>query len=120
LFVILGGISIFNYNEIVRALKTGRKDNMENRIVRIEKQLENINKISNILNDGGYKPNEEEKKGMILWEPRTDSEKKLLELYAVEEDELRDLNQNRNHGDRKGRNPGQKFDKTGGMGDEEV
>jgi hypothetical protein len=57
---------------------------------------------------------------MILWEPKTDAEKKLLELYAVEEDDIQDHNQNRSHGDRKGRNPGQEFDKAGGMWEEEV
>ena len=57
---------------------------------------------------------------MILWEPKTDAEKKLLELYAVEEDDIRDHNQNRNHGDRKGRNPGQGFDKDAGMWEEEI
>jgi len=59
--------------------------------------------------------NEEEKKGMILWNPKTDAEKKLLELYAVDEEDIQDHNQNRSHGDRKGRNPGQEFDKVGGM-----
>jgi len=57
---------------------------------------------------------------MILWEPRTEAEKKLLELYAVEEDDIRDYNQNRSHGDRKGRNRGQEFDKAGRMWEEEV
>jgi hypothetical protein len=52
---------------------------------------------------------------MILWEPVTDAEKKLLELYAMEEDDVQDHNQNRIHGDRKGRNPGQEFDKAGRM-----
>jgi hypothetical protein len=56
---------------------------------------------------------------MILWEPVTDAEKKLLELYAVEEDDIQDHNQNRTPGDRKGRNPGQKFDKAGGMWEEQ-
>jgi hypothetical protein len=57
---------------------------------------------------------------MILWEPKTDAEKKLLELYAVEEDDIQDYNQNRSHRNRKGRNPGQEFDKAGGMREEEV
>jgi hypothetical protein len=57
---------------------------------------------------------------MILWEPKTDAEKKLLELYAVEEDDIRDHYLNRSHGERKGRNPGQKFDKPGRMWEEEV
>ena len=57
---------------------------------------------------------------MILWEPKTDAEKRLLELYAVEEDDIQDHNQNRSHGDRKGRNPGQEFDKAGGMWEKEV
>jgi hypothetical protein len=57
---------------------------------------------------------------MILWEPVTDVEKRLLELYAVDEDDIRDRNQNRSHGDRKGRNPGQESDKAGEMWDEEV
>jgi len=48
---------------------------------------------------------------MILWEPITDAEKKLLELYAVEEDDIKDHHQNRSHRDRKGRNPGKEFDK---------
>jgi len=57
---------------------------------------------------------------MILWEPRTEAEKKLLELYAVEEDDMQDYNQNRSRGDRKGRNRGQEFDKAGRMWEEEV
>jgi hypothetical protein len=56
---------------------------------------------------------------MILWEPITDAEKRLLELYAVDEDDIQDRNRNRTHGDRKGRNPGQEFDKAGGMSEEE-
>ena len=57
---------------------------------------------------------------MILWEPKTDAERKLLELYAVEEDEIQDHNQNRNRRDRKGRNPSREVDKAGGMWKEEV
>ncbi len=56
---------------------------------------------------------------MILWEPKTEAEKKLLELYAVEEDDLRVQNRNR-HGNRKVRNPRQEFDKAGAMREEEV
>jgi len=52
---------------------------------------------------------------MILWEPVTDAEKKLLELYAVEEDDIQDHNQNRSRGDRKGRSPGQEFYTAGRM-----
>ena len=55
--------------------------------------------------------NEEGKKGMIFWEPKTEAEKKLLELYALEEDDIRDHSRNRSHGDRKGTRPGQKFSK---------
>ncbi len=44
---------------------------------------------------------------MIFWKPKTDAEQKLLELYSVEEDEIKDHNENRNQEDRKGRNPGQ-------------
>lgn len=57
---------------------------------------------------------------MILWEPITDAEKRLLELYAVEEDDILDHRPNRSHGDRKGRNPGKEFDKAYGMFREEV
>ena len=57
---------------------------------------------------------------MILWEPRTESEKRLFELYAVEEDEIHDYNRNRSHGNRKGGNPRQESDKAGGMREEEV
>jgi hypothetical protein len=57
---------------------------------------------------------------MIFWKPKTEAEKKLLELYAVGEDDIQDHNQNRSHGDRKGRNPSQEFDKAGGMWEEEV
>ena len=57
---------------------------------------------------------------MILWEPKTEAEKKLLELYAVEEDDIQDRNRNRNHRDKKGRHPGQEFDKAGRMEEEEV
>lgn len=57
---------------------------------------------------------------MIFWKPKTEAEKKLLELYAVGEDDIQDHNQNRSHGDRKGRNPSQEFDKPGGMWEEEV
>jgi hypothetical protein len=52
---------------------------------------------------------------MILWEPITNAEKRLLELYAVEEDDIKDHDQNRSHRDRKERNPGQEFDKAGGL-----
>lgn len=57
---------------------------------------------------------------MILWEPRTEAEKRLLELYAVEEDDIQDRNQNRSHRDRKRRNSGQEFDKAADLGEEEV
>ena len=57
---------------------------------------------------------------MIFWKPETEAEKKLLELYAVEEDDIQDYYQKRSHGDRKGRNPGQEFDKAGRMWEEEV
>jgi len=57
---------------------------------------------------------------MILWEPKTDAEKKLLELYAVEEGDIQDYNQDRSRGDGKGRNPGQAFYRAGGMWEEEV
>ena len=57
---------------------------------------------------------------MILWDPRTEAEKKLLELYAVEEDDIQDDYRNRSHGDRKGRNTGQEYDKAGRMWGEEV
>ncbi len=50
---------------------------------------------------------------MIFWEPKTKSEEKLLELYLAEEDDIRDDDQNRSQGERKGRNPGQEFDKAG-------
>ena len=56
---------------------------------------------------------------MIFWKPETEAEKKLLELYAVEEDDIQDYYQKRSHGDRRGRNPAQEFDKTGGMWEEE-
>ncbi|MGO8989501.1 MAG: hypothetical protein ACLQGU_12755 [bacterium] len=56
---------------------------------------------------------------MILWKPKTEAEKKLLELYSVEEDDIQDYNQNRSHGGGKGRNPGQKFDKLAGCGRKE-
>jgi hypothetical protein len=56
---------------------------------------------------------------MILWEPITEAEKKLLELYAVEEDDIQDHNQNRSRR-RKGRNPGQEFVKGGRMREEEA
>ncbi len=46
---------------------------------------------------------------MIFWERKTDAEKKLLELYAVEEHDMQDHNQNRSRGDRKRRRPGQEF-----------
>ncbi len=36
---------------------------------------------------------------MVFWEPRTVAEKKLLELYAAEEDDIQVDNQNRSHGD---------------------
>ena len=64
--------------------------------------------------------NKEEKKAMILWKPKTEAEKKLLELYAVEEDDIQDHDQNRNCGDRKRRSPGQEFDKVDRMRGEEV
>ena len=57
---------------------------------------------------------------MILWKPKTDAENKLLELYAVEEDDIQELDQSRNPGDRKGRNHSQGFDKAGRMWKEEV
>lgn len=57
---------------------------------------------------------------MILWNPKTDAEKKLLELYAVEEDDMQDHHQNRSPGDRKRRNPGKGFDKASGMREEGV
>jgi hypothetical protein len=57
---------------------------------------------------------------MILWNPKTDAEKKLLELYAVEEDDMQDHHQNRNRRDKGGRNSGQEFDKAGGMSEEEA
>ena len=57
---------------------------------------------------------------MIFWKPKTEAEERLLELYAVEEDARQDHNQNRGRGDRKGRNPGQGFDKAGGMWEEEA
>jgi len=57
---------------------------------------------------------------MILWEPRTESDKRLLELYAVEEDEILDSNRNRSHGNGKGRHPGQESDKASRMREEEV
>ncbi len=42
--------------------------------------------------------------------------KKLLELYAMEEDEIiRDRDQNRRTEERKRRNPGKEFEKAGGM-----
>jgi hypothetical protein len=52
---------------------------------------------------------EEEKKGMIFWKPKTETEKKLLELYGVEEGNMEDQNQNRSHGDRKSKNLGQEL-----------
>ena len=53
---------------------------------------------------------------MIFWKPKTDAEQKLLELYAMEEDEIiRDRDQKRSHEERKGRNPGKEFEKAGGM-----
>ena len=63
---------------------------------------------------------EEGKKAVILWEPRTESDKRLLELYAVEEDEILDSNRNRSHGNGKGRHPGQESDKAGRMREEEA
>ncbi len=57
--------------------------------------------------------NEEEKRRMIFWKPKTKLEKKLLELYGVEEDDIQDHNQNRSQGEGKGRNPGQEFEKAG-------
>jgi hypothetical protein len=57
---------------------------------------------------------------MILWEPITDAEKRLLELYAVEEDDIQDHHRNRSHRDRKRRNPGKEFDKPCGMCREEA
>jgi hypothetical protein len=38
---------------------------------------------------------------MIFWEPKTVAEKKLLELYSVEEDEAEDHGQDRGHRDRR-------------------
>jgi len=52
---------------------------------------------------------EEEKKDMIFWKPQTEAEKKLLELYGVEEDDLEDQNQNRNPGNRKSKTLGQEL-----------
>ncbi|HUL20637.1 MAG TPA: hypothetical protein VLZ10_04230 [Thermodesulfobacteriota bacterium] len=59
---------------------------------------------------------EEEKKGMIFWKPKTEAEKKLLELYGVEEDDIEDQNQNRSHGDRKSKNLGQELINLAGCG----
>lgn len=56
---------------------------------------------------------------MILWKPKTEAEKKLLELYGVEENEIQDHNPNRGRGNRKG-NPGLEFDKGGVKGEEEI
>ncbi|HYQ61584.1 MAG TPA: hypothetical protein VEP29_11055 [Desulfatiglandales bacterium] len=53
---------------------------------------------------------------MIFWKPKTDAEQKLLELYAMEEDEIiRDRDQNRSPEERKRRNPGKEFEKARGM-----
>jgi len=53
---------------------------------------------------------------MIFWKPETEAEKRLLELYAVEEDDIEDENQNRSHGDRKSKNPGQELINLAGGG----
>ena len=67
-------------------------------------------------NPSGRVGSEEEKKGMIFWKPKTEAEQKLLELYAMEEDEtIRDRDQNRRPEERKGRNPGKEFEKARGM-----
>ena len=57
---------------------------------------------------------------MIFWEPKTDAEKKLLELYAMEEHDIQDHDQKRSRRDRKRRRPGQEFYRPGRMCEKKV
>jgi len=72
--------------------------------------LNNVKQVLAGVND------EEEKKGMIFWKPKTEVEKKLLELYGVAEEDIEDDNENRSHGNRKGKNLGQEFINPAGYG----
>ncbi len=57
---------------------------------------------------------------MILWEPKTEAERKLFELYAVEEEAIQDHHGNRSHGDGREIKLGQKLNKRGRMCKEEA